>query len=74
MQTKLSSFHEALISTFVGFVISLLIQQFIINPGWGLKIGWSGSLEITAIFTVASVLRSYFLRRLFNRRISNEPK
>jgi hypothetical protein len=70
MQSKLSSFQEAVVSTFVGFVLSLLIQQFIINPVWGFKVTFGDNLAIVAIFTVASVLRSYVLRRIFNHRVA----
>lgn len=71
MQSKFSSAQEALIGTFIGFFVSLLIQLLVINPLYKLDLQWSGSLEITAIFTIASVLRSYMLRRLFNRRIEH---
>jgi TRAP-type mannitol/chloroaromatic compound transport system permease small subunit len=67
LQTKLSSLQEAIVSTFVGFVVSLLIQALVINSVWNLHIRWSDNLAIVAIFTVASVLRSYVLRRIFNR-------
>ena len=67
MQSKFSSFQEAVVGTAVGFLLSLLLQQFVINPLWGLHLTFGDNLGVVAIFTVASILRSYVLRRIFNR-------
>lgn len=74
MQTKFSSFQEACASTAVGFVLSLLIQQYVINPLFDLKIGFASNLAIVSIFTVASVARSYILRRIFNKKVVHAGK
>ena len=66
MQAKLSSIQEALVSTAVGFFLSILVQQFIINPLYDLQTSFVGNLGIVGIYTVFSVLRGYVLRRLFN--------
>jgi acid phosphatase family membrane protein YuiD len=66
MQTKLNSFIEASSGTAIGFVISLLIYQFVISP-MHLPPGWSSSVIVTVIYTVVSVVRSYVVRRWFNR-------
>jgi uncharacterized membrane protein YccC len=70
MQTRFSSFQEALIGTAVGFFLSLLVQQYVINPVWGFKATFADNLGIVAIFTVLSVVRSYVLRRIFNWKAS----
>jgi hypothetical protein len=67
-QTRISSLIEAVINTAVGFVISLVLTAVVL-PAYGHAVTLSQNLQITAIFTVASILRSYCLRRWFNARI-----
>lgn len=69
MQSRSSSFWEAVISTFVGFFLSMVIQNFWITPAWGLQLSAGDNFIITMIFTVASIARGYVLRRIFNRRV-----
>lgn len=71
MQTKLSSFQEACVNTAVGFVLSLLLQMWVVNPLFNLQVSFSGNLGIVCIFTVASIARSYVLRRIFNKKVSH---
>lgn len=68
MQSKKHSFVESITNTFVGFGISLLIQ-LIIYPIMGIKVSFSQNIFITLIFTIISILRGYFIRRLFNKNI-----
>ena len=72
MQSRLSSFQEALIGTVIGFLISLLVQQYIINPMFSLNISFTMNIGIVAIFTVFSVLRSYVMRRVFNHHLTRK--
>lgn len=67
MQSKNRSWHEALASTAIGFIVSMLVWEAIIKPFWNLHTSFVNNLEITAVFTVVSVLRGYFVRRIFNR-------
>ena len=67
-QTRLSSLVEAVINTAIGFVISLALTAIVL-PAYGHQVSLSQNLQITAIFTVASIVRSYTLRRWFNARI-----
>jgi len=69
MQTKLSSLLEAIISTAIGFTVSMLVQHLIVTPLYGLTLSVADNFWITMIFTVASILRQYFVRRYFNWRI-----
>lgn len=57
---------ESLGGTALGFIISVLVWQFIVNPLWDLHTGIIANLQITILFTVVSVVRSYFVRRFFN--------
>lgn len=68
MQTRLSSFIEAVINVAIGFVVSLVITALVL-PAYGHAITWSQNLQITGIFTIASIARSYYVRRWFNARI-----
>lgn len=62
-QTKLGSFIEACASIALGFVISLCVWVFIIKPVYGIEVAFLSNLEITGIFTIFSVARSYAVRR-----------
>lgn len=66
MQSKKHSALEAIIGTAVGFAISWALLTFVISPLFHLKTNYSEDFLITCIFTVASVLRSYGVRRFFN--------
>lgn len=67
-QTRLSSLVESVINVAIGFVVSLVLTAVVL-PAYGHAVTFSQNLQITAIFTVASILRSYALRRWFNARI-----
>lgn len=67
MQTKSSSFKEAALNTSIGFVISL-ITQVVTSNLYGAEFTLFQNLQITAIFTVISLVRSYVIRRWFNKR------
>jgi hypothetical protein len=41
--------------------------QLLVFPVFGLSVDLASNLAIGGIFTVVSLVRSYFLRRLFNR-------
>lgn len=58
------SLVEALINVAVGFGLSVLTQMMIF-PLFGLGVSLVQNLQIGAIFTAVSILRSYALRRLF---------
>lgn len=64
-QTKLQSFLEQVASTFIGLGVALG-TQLVIFPWFGIFIPLSSNLLIVAIFTGVSVLRGYFVRRLFD--------
>jgi len=64
-QTKRQSMVEAAIGITIGFIVSWVIQVFLF-PLYGIHIDHVQHTEIIAIFTVASIIRSYYVRRLFN--------
>lgn len=69
-QTKLGSLIEAVINTAIGFLITLGLTP-IVYPLFGHSFTLAQNMGITAIFTVASVLRGYAIRRWFNQRLRN---
>lgn len=65
-QKKLHSFIEALFNTVFGFGISM-VANLIVLPWFGFKVSVHDAFNIGVIFTIISIIRSYVLRRLFNR-------
>jgi hypothetical protein len=63
-QSRLMSLVEALTNVVVGFGLAVL-TQIMIFPLFGLGVSLVQNLQIGAIFTAVSILRSYALRRLF---------
>lgn len=64
-QTRLHSFLETCASIAIGFVVSVIITA-VVMPAYGHRVTFGDNIQITAIFTVASVLRGYAVRRFFN--------
>ena len=63
-QSRLHSLLETLASIAIGFCVSLGITAVVL-PAYGMPVTWGQNLEITAIFTVASIVRGYAVRRVF---------
>lgn len=66
MQSKRHSFIEAVLNTAIGYFIAIATQMAVF-PLFGIHIPLHEDLLIGLIFTVVSLVRSYALRRLFNR-------
>jgi hypothetical protein len=66
MQPKRHSLAESITNTVAGLVISVGIQ-LAIYPAMGIPVKFSQNIVITCIFTIASILRGYLIRRIFNR-------
>ena len=71
MQSKLDSFIEQLCNVGSGFLVSLVFWTWIVVPVWHLEVDMHENLQITAAFTVLSVVRGFIWRRLFNARTKN---
>ncbi len=65
MQKKKHSLLEACLGTAIGFGIAFTANAFVM-PLMGFKITAGENFIYTTIFTVISVIRSYWVRRLFN--------
>ena len=67
MQTKLESLTEAVINTFIGFVIAFILQ-LIIFPIVGVDVTLGQNFILTILFTLVSIIRTYIIRRYFNKK------
>lgn len=64
-QKKRHSLVEAILNIAIGLGVALVVQ-LLVFPLFGIQIPMSAHLGIVAIFTAVSVVRSYYVRRLFN--------
>jgi hypothetical protein len=64
-QTRIMSLIETLASIAIGFAVSVIITA-IVMPAYGHAVTLQDNIEITAIFTVLSLVRGYAVRRVFN--------
>ena len=67
MQSKLNSFIESLTNILIGYVIAL-ISQLAIFSLFDINIPLSDNLLIGLYFTLISLVRSYIIRRYFNKK------
>lgn len=66
MQPRLHSLIETVTSTATGLAVSMALTAWIM-PLYGFNPTLGQNAQITLVFTLASVLRGYAMRRLFNR-------
>ena len=66
MQSKKMSLIEAGVGILSGLVISIFFIQPIVFAYYGIVLSVGSNTTIAIIFTVASFIRSYFMRRFFN--------
>jgi hypothetical protein len=66
MQSKFHSFIESLMNQTIGYILAL-ITQVIVFSFYNITVSLSQNLQITLIFAIISILRSYIIRRIFNK-------
>jgi len=66
MQSKTFSLIESITNVVIGYFVALL-SQIIIFPLFGLNVTIKNNILIGFWFTLISIVRSYFLRRAFNK-------
>ncbi len=66
-QSKLHSFTESCFTVGSGFLISLLAMELLF-PLWDIHTSLQTNIEIVCIMTIISIIRTYIVRRCFNRR------
>ena len=67
-QSRIGSLVEACIGTAIGFAVSIGLSC-VVYPMFGHAFTLAQNFLITAIFTVASVIRSYIVRRWANKHL-----
>ena len=65
-QTKRKSLIESVIQTIIGLGTSILIQV-ILYPMMSIPVTFSQNLIITLVFFTVSIVRGYFVRRIFEK-------
>lgn len=66
-QTRLVSFIESCVNVGSGFILSLVLWQFVFAPWFGYEVTLTTNLQLTGVFTAVSVARGYLWRRFFAR-------
>ena len=66
MQSRRLSAVEAAANIAIGYLVALALTATVL-PAFGYNVTTGDALGISLVFTVASLVRSYALRRLFNR-------
>ena len=67
MQSKRESMIETLTSVFVGWLIGVILNMLVL-PLFDYDVNLTDGVLISIIFTVASIIRSYAVRRIFNSK------
>ena len=65
-QSRLSSLAETCMSIAIGFCVSLVITALVL-PAYGHPVSFGQNLQITGIFTLASIARGYLVCWAFVR-------
>ena len=71
MQTKYQSLIESLTNILIGYLTALL-SQLLIFPLFNIYVTFQDNLLIGLYFTIISLIRSYLVRRYFNKRIDSD--
>lgn len=66
-QTKKQSMVESVTQTIIGLLTSFLIQV-VLYTFLGIPVTFTQNLIITAVFFAVSIIRGYFVRRIFNKK------
>jgi hypothetical protein len=66
MQSKTQSMIESISNVAIGYLVALA-SQLAVFPMFGINIPLADNISIGAWFTVISIIRSYVVRRMFNR-------
>jgi len=66
IQTKTVSLIESIANVVIGYGVAL-ISQIIIFPIYGIDISLKTNIAIGIWFTLISIIRSFIVRRIFNK-------
>lgn len=68
MQSKKHSLIESFTNVLIGYVVALL-SQLAVFPLFDINVPFTDNLLIGAYFTIISLVRSYVIRRWFNKKV-----
>ena len=68
MQSRLESLVEVLLNTVIGW-LTAIITQIIVFPLFDIHVSFSEQIGISLIFTTIAIVRSYMIRRWFNKKL-----
>ncbi len=71
MQTKTQSMIESIANVTIGYFVAIGAQMAIF-PAMGIRVELKENLVIGLFFTAVSIVRSYAVRRLFNKLHNKE--
>ena len=71
MQTKYQSLIESFTNILIGYLTALL-SQVLIFPLFDIDVSFQDNLLIGLYFTIISLVRSYLVRRYFNKRVDSD--
>jgi len=66
MQSKLGSLVESLTNIVIGITIGF-VSNIIVLPAFGYNVTLGDATAISLVFTAISLVRSYLVRRVYNR-------
>jgi len=66
-QSRAGAILETIANTASGFILSYLLWVFVIAPLWELDVTHADNFWITCCFTVLSLVRGYFWRRIMTK-------
>ena len=72
MQTKKQSMVESVVQQLTGYLVGLG-TQYVVFPLYGMEVDLIANLQIGAVFAIVSTIRSYVLRRVFNKQHLTPP-
>lgn len=72
MQSKKHSLIESVSNVLIGYLVALF-SQLLIFPFFDIDVSLSDNVLIGLWFTLISIVRSYTLRRFFNRKQRSNP-
>lgn len=71
-QSHKGAIFETCMNTFSGFALSYLMWVFVVAPLWELDTTYADNFWITCIFTVLSLVRGYYWRRIMTKVHRND--
>lgn len=74
MQTKTMSLIETAVNIVTGFIMSMIVSHYVLPFYLGVTPSFSENFKITAVFTVFSFVRGYYVRRGFNKWYARQLK